>query len=76
MKLDDAKEIIKEYVDKPIVNFQIEKAFLTKTSDENYNQTIRQKLEGRKSRKSYRPIKGELNEFNESNLFSGWHLDF
>ena len=48
MKLNDAKEIIKEFVDEPIVNFQIgESIFDQDIGRELYNQTIRQKV-GRK----------------------------
>ncbi|MCF1715983.1 hypothetical protein L0U88_15185 [Flavihumibacter sp. RY-1] len=48
MKLDDAKEIIKEFVDEPIVNFQIEKTIFDQDNGrELYNQTIREKV-GRK----------------------------
>lgn len=48
MKLDDAKEIIKEFVDAPIVNFQIENSIFDQDiGRELYNQTIRQKV-GRK----------------------------
>ncbi|WP_028668834.1 hypothetical protein [Runella zeae] len=46
MKLDDAKEIIKEFVDEPIVNFQIEKSIFDQDiGRELYNQTIRQQVE-------------------------------
>ena len=48
MKLNEAKEIIKEFVDEPIVNFQIEKSIFDQDiGRELYNQTIRQKV-GRK----------------------------
>ncbi len=45
MKLEDLKEIIKEFVDEPIVNFQIEKSIFDQDiGRELYNQTIRQKV--------------------------------
>jgi|SRR5690348_13504058 len=48
MKLNEAKEIIKEFVVEPIVNFQIEKSiFDNKIGRELYNQTIRQKVDRR-----------------------------
>jgi len=48
MKLNEAKEIIKEFVVEPIVNFQIEKSiFDNKNGRELYNQTIRQKVDRR-----------------------------
>jgi len=45
MKLDDVKDIIKEFTDEPIVNFQIEKSIFDQdTGRKLYNQTIRQKV--------------------------------
>lgn len=45
MKLDDVKDLIKEFLDEPIVNFQIEKSiFNHDIGRELYNQTIRQKV--------------------------------
>lgn len=45
MKLENVKEIVKEFVDEPIVNFQIEKGMFDDVlGRERYNQTIRKNV--------------------------------